>query len=169
MNLIMSKLGIMTISMKKDVTPDFVESVRRGAGIEFNQSTFIVGRKLVMINGKTNKAVYNLDRAIRSIKSHFDGFYTIHEWAVDVEGRYTVVQQLFRNKGDEDNDGYNDFVIVWTSLDKDKLHEYIDGLFYNNCSCPGDTCGCWFTDLWTHKTIKVGPFAVLSLSHRRNV
>ena len=137
-------------------------------------SGFVVGTKnhamTVAIFGKKAQRLYRLDRKIKAIKAHFDNEYTIREWdslSEDDRG-YLVVKQLFRYDVADDGDSRSEFAIVWTRLDRDKLHEYIHGLFYG-CSCSYDCCGHWFTNLWTHKTKKFGPLAILFLGHGRNV
>ena len=133
---------------------------------------FVVGTKnhamSVAIFGKKARFIYRMNNRINRLKSHFDNEYTIREWDVDVDGSYIVVKQLFRQEYELDFDSRSEFVLVWTRLDKDQLHEYVDGLFYG-CSCEHDCCGHWFTNLWTHKTKKFGPLAVVFLGHGRNV
>lgn len=162
----MSKLGIAVISPKDGIDLSTLESFR--TEVRPGTTQFVAGNKLVLVHGRISKMIYKADRTIKSIKAHFDNEYTINEWATDVDGKYSVVKQLFRASIDEDYDSYGEFVIVWTSLDKDKLHEYIDGLFYG-CSCQHDCCGHWFARLWTHKTKMVGRLAVVFIGHGRNV
>jgi hypothetical protein len=162
----MNMLGIAVISPKDGVNLATLKSFR--TELRPGTSQFVAGNKLVLIHGRISKVLYKADRTINSIKSHFDNEYTIKEWAVDVEGSYYAVKQLFRYTVAEDFDSQSEFVIVWTRLDRDKLHEYIDGLFYG-CSCSYDCCGHWFTNLWTHKTKKFGPIAIVFLGHGRNV
>lgn len=168
---VLAKMGIMLAVIKSN--PEFVKSVKSTAGIHHIDVTFYVGTKnsgvAVFIGPKLARKIKSLQRKINTFKSHFDNEYTVREWRAGEKGRFTVVKQLFRKVTENDYDSQEEFALVWTSLSKDMLNDYIDGCLPHGCCCSYDCCGHWFATLWSHKTKKFGPFALIYIGHGRNV